>query len=320
MSRPKRYNAFSDELKRVFGCKVQRISVDAGFTCPNRDGTLDSGGCIFCGGSGSGAYSIRPGLSVAAQVEDGKEIMRRKYRAERFIAYFQAYSNTYASVERLAALFEEALSVPGVVGIIIATRPDCLPDAVLDYLARLGEHTYLWLELGLQSIHDKSLAFINRRHDYACFVDAQQRARAHGIRVCAHVILGIPGESREEMLAMAGALNRLNVDGVKLHLLHVMKGTRLAEMYGQGEVALLDRDGYSGLVCDFLELLDPAVLIHRLTGDGGRDNLVAPLWSLNKFEVLNLIDAELERRNSRQGLQVVEKQPSRRRPRKPPCD
>lgn len=308
MSRPKRYNTFSDELKRVFGCKVQRISVDAGFTCPNRDGTLDREGCIFCGGSGSGAYSIRPDLSVAAQVEDGKEIMRRKYRAERFIAYFQAYSNTYASVERLRALFGEALSVPGVVGIIAATRPDCLPDDVLDYLARLGEQTYLWLELGLQSIHDKSLAFINRRHDYACFVDALQRAGARKIRVCAHVILGLPGESREEMLAMAGALNLLGVDGVKLHLLHVMKGTRLAEMYGQGEVALLDRDGYAGLVCDFLELLDPAILIHRLTGDGGRDNLVAPLWSLNKFEVLNLIDAELERRDSRQGLRAYYEQ------------
>jgi len=302
VSRPKRYNAFSDELKRIFGCKVQRISVDAGFTCPNRDGTLDREGCIFCGGSGSGAYSIRPDLSVAAQVEDGKEIMRRKYRAERFIAYFQAYSNTYGSVERLSALFGEALSVPGVVGIIVATRPDCLPDDVLDYLARLGEETYLWLELGLQSIHDKSLAFINRRHDYACFVDARKRALARKIRVCAHVILGIPGESREEMLAMAGALNLLGIEGVKLHLLHVMKGTRLAEMHGQGEVPLLDRDGYAGLVCDFLELLDPSVLIHRLTGDGGRDNLVAPLWSLNKFEVLNLIDAELERRNSRQGL------------------
>lgn len=301
MSPPKRYNTFSDELKRIFGCKVQRISVDAGFTCPNRDGTLDSEGCIFCGGSGSGAYSIRPHLSVAAQVEDGKEVMRRKYRAERFIAYFQAYSNTYASVERLSALFGEALSVPGVVGIIVATRPDCLPDPVLDYLARLGEETYLWLELGMQSIHDKSLAFINRRHDYACFVDALKRAQARKIRVCAHVILGLPGESREEMLAMAGALNLLGVDGVKLHLMHVMKGTRLAELYGQGKVALLDRDGYAGLVCDFLELLDPAILIHRLTGDGGRDNLVAPLWSLNKFEVLNLIDAELERRNSRQG-------------------
>jgi uncharacterized protein len=302
MSQPKRYNSFSDELKRVFGCKVQRISVDAGFTCPNRDGTLDGEGCIFCGGSGSGAYGIRPELSVAAQIEDGKEIMRRKYRAQGFIAYFQAYSNTYAPVERLRALFDEALSVPGVVGIIVATRPDCLPDDVLDYLARLGERTYLWLELGLQSIHDKSLAFINRRHDYACFVDALQRTGARKIRVCAHVILGLPGESREEMLAMAAAMNRLGVDGVKLHLLHVMKGTRLAEMYGQGEVALPDRDGYAGLVCDFLERLDPAILIHRLTGDGGRDNLVAPLWSLNKFEVLNLIDAELERRDSRQGL------------------
>ncbi|MDR3578929.1 MAG: TIGR01212 family radical SAM protein [Oryzomonas sp.] len=302
MPQPKRYNSFSDELKRVFGCKVQRISVDAGFTCPNRDGTLDGEGCIFCGGSGSGAYSIRPELSVAAQVEDGKEIMRRKYRARKFIAYFQAYTNTYAPVERLASLFDEALSVPDVVGIIVATRPDCLPDDVLDYLARLGEHTYLWLELGLQSIHDKSLAFLNRRHDYACFVDALQRTAARKIRVCAHVILGLPGESREETLAMAGALNRLGVDGVKLHLLHVMKGTRLAEMYDKGEVVLPDRDGYAGLVCDFLERLDPAILIHRLTGDGGRDNLVAPLWSLNKFEVLNLIDAELERRDSRQGL------------------
>jgi radical SAM protein (TIGR01212 family) len=306
MSQPKRYNSFSDELKRVFGCKVQRISVDAGFTCPNRDGTLDGAGCIFCGGSGSGAYGIRPELSVAAQVEDGKEIMRRKYRAQRFIAYFQAYSNTYAPVERLRSLFDEALSVPDVVGIIVATRPDCLPDDVLDYLARLGEQTYLWLELGLQSIHDRSLAFLNRRHDYACFVDALQRTAARKIRVCAHVILGLPGESREEMLAMAGALNRLGVDGVKLHLLHVMKGTRLAEMYDQGEVVLPDRDGYAGLVCDFLERLDPAILIHRLTGDGGRDNLVAPLWSLNKFEVLNLIDAELERRDSRQGLGIDE--------------
>jgi radical SAM protein (TIGR01212 family) len=306
MSQPKRYNSFSDELKRVFGCKVQRISVDAGFTCPNRDGTLDGEGCIFCGGSGSGAYGIRPELSVAAQVEDGKEIMRRKYRAQRFIAYFQAYSNTYAPVERLRSLFDEALSVPDVVGIIVATRPDCLPDDVLDYLARLGEQTYLWLELGLQSIHDRSLAFLNRRHDYACFVDALQRTGARKIRVCAHVILGLPGESREEMLAMAGALNRLGVDGVKLHLLHVMKGTRLAEMYDQGEVVLPDRDGYAGLVCDFLERLDPAILIHRLTGDGGRDNLVAPLWSLNKFEVLNLIDAELERRDSRQGLGIDE--------------
>ena len=279
----KRYNAFSHELKRVFGCKVQRISIDAGFSCPNRDGTLDTKGCIYCGGHGSGSYGIRRDLGVAAQLEDGKEVMRRKYRAHKFIAYFQAYSNTYAPVEVLRTLFDEALDVSEIVGIIIATRPDCLPDEVLDYLAKLSERTYLWLELGLQTSSDSSLKFINRHHDHACSVSAIERAKSRGLRVCAHIILGLPGETREEMLAMAGELNRLGVDGVKLHLLHVMKGTRLAEMYLQGGVELLDRDSYAGLVCDVLERLDPKILIHRLTGDGGHDNLMAPLWSLKKF-------------------------------------
>lgn len=301
----KRYNTFSAELKRLFGCKVQRISVDAGFTCPNRDGALDTEGCVFCGGHGSGSFGIRRDYSVAGQLEDGKEVMRRKYRAAKFIAYFQAYSNTYAPVNHLQALFSEALAVPDVAGLNVATRPDCLPDDVLDYLKELSHETYLWLELGIQSVHDKSLAFINRRHDHACSVAAVERARQRGLRVCAHVILGIPGETREEMLTSAGELNRLCVDGVKLHLLHVMKGTRLAEMYDRGEITVLDRDGYAGLVCDFLELLNPRILIHRLTGDGGHDNLIAPLWSLKKFEILNLIDAELTRRGTRQGARYT---------------
>ena len=308
MSSHKRYNTFSDELKRHFGCKVQRISVDAGLTCPNRDGTLDTEGCIFCGGHGSGSFGIRRGLSVAGQLEDGKEVMRRKYRAEKFIAYFQAYSNTYASVDQIRKLFSEAQAVSDVVGVIIATRPDCLPDDVLEYLQELSRETYLWLELGIQSIYDRSLLFINRRHDYAASVDAVRRAKSRGLRVCAHVILGLPGETSAEMLAMAEELNRLGIDGVKLHLLHVLKGTRLAEMYGRGEVELLDRDGYAGLVCDFLECLEPHILIHRLTGDGGHDNLIAPLWSLKKFEVLNLIDAELERRNTWQGIRLSRQQ------------
>ena len=302
MSLPKRYNTFSDELKQVFGCKVQRISVDAGFTCPNRDGSLDTEGCIYCGGHGSGSYGIRRELDISAQLEDGKEVMRRKYRASKFIAYFQAYSNTYSTVDHLRELFSEALAIPDVVGLIIATRPDCLLDAVLDYLQELSRHTYLWLELGLQSMYDRSLELINRRHDHVCSVDAILRAKSRGLRVCAHIILGLPGETREEMLAMADELNRCGVDGVKLHLLHVMKGTTLAEMYERGEVPLMDRDGYAGLVCDFLERLDPRILIHRLTGDGGRDSLIAPLWSLKKFEVLNLIDAEMARRGSCQGL------------------
>ena len=302
MTSAKRYNTFSDKLKQVFGCKVQRISVDAGFTCPNRDGSLDTEGCIYCGGHGSGSYGIRRDLDISAQLEDGKEVMRRKYRASKFIAYFQAYSNTYSTVDHLRELFSEALAIPDVVGLIIATRPDCLPDDVLDYLQELSRHTYLWLELGLQSMYDRSLELINRRHDHACSVDAIFRATSRGLQVCAHIILGLPGETREEMLAMADELNCCGVAGVKLHLLHVMKGTALAEMYERGEVPLMDRDGYAGLVCDFLERLDPRILVHRLTGDGGRDSLIAPLWSLKKFEVLNLIDAELARRGSCQGF------------------
>ncbi len=301
MSIAKRYSTFSGELKRVFDCKVQRISIDAGLTCPNLDGTLDNRGCIYCGGHGSGSYGIRRELAITGQLQDGMEVMRRKYKASAFLAYFQSYSNTYAPVELLRRMYGEALAVPGVVGMISATRPDCLAVDIMDYLEELNGRTYFWLELGMQSMHDKSLELINRRHDHACLVDAVRRAKARGLRICVHVILGLPGESKAEILAMAGELNRLQVDGVKLHLLHVMRGTALADMYARGEVDVMDRDGYAGLVCDFLELLDPRILIHRLTGDGGRDNLIAPLWSLKKFEILNLIDAELERRGTCQG-------------------
>lgn len=305
MQSVKRYNAFSEELKRVFGVKVQRISIDAGFTCPNRDGLLGRGGCIFCGGHGSGSHGIRRDLGIAGQLEDGKELMRRKYKAGKFIAYFQSYSNTYAPAEQLRKLFADALAVTDIAGLIIATRPDCLPDDVLDCLAEMHAKTYFWLELGLQSIHDRSLELVNRRHNYACSLSAIERARARDLRVCAHVILGLPGESREDMLATIDELNRTGVEGVKLHLLHVMKGTRLAEMYKDGRFTLMERDEYVALLCDVLERLNPAILIHRLTGDGGHDNLVAPLWSLKKFEVLNQIDAELERRSVRQGCRLT---------------
>ena len=296
-----RYNAFSEELKRVFGCRVQRLSVDAGFTCPNRDGSVGVDGCIFCGGKGSGSFGILHGAGVAEQLEHAKEVMVRKYKASLFIAYFQSYSNTYAPVELLKRLYDEALAVPEVAGLIVGTRPDCLPEAVLDLLAAYAERCYFWLELGLQSALDRTLARIGRGHDLASFSDAVAGSQARGIRVCAHIILGLPGESREEMLSGAEFLNAAGVAGVKIHLLHVMRGTPLASQYRDGSVRVLDRDEYVGLVCDFLERLDPGIVVHRLTGDGNRADLVAPLWSLQKFEVLNLIDGELARRGSRQG-------------------
>lgn len=301
----KRYNAFSEELKRVFGCRVHRISIDAGFTCPNRDGTVGTAGCIYCSSRGSGSFGIARGLSVAGQIEDGKDIMIRKYKAGKFIAYFQAYTNTYTTVESLRRMYEESLSVQDVVGLIVATRPDCIPSDILDVMEEYSRKTYFWLELGLQSVSDRTLKFINRGHDFAAFVDAVRRCRERGIRVSAHVILGLPGESREEMLSSASMINEMGIEGIKLHLLHVMKNTRLAELYKKGEVGIMEMDEYVSLVCDYLEMLRPEVLVQRMTGDGGHDYLIAPLWSLKKWEVLNAIDGELRRRGSFQGSSIL---------------
>lgn len=300
----KRYRIFSEELKRVFGCRVHRISVDAGFSCPNRDGTVGSAGCIYCGGAGSGSFGIVRERGVAEQLEHGKEVMVRKYKAKKFLAYFQAYSNTYAPVERLRTLYDEALAVEDMVGLIVGTRPDCLPSETLDLLAEYAQRTYFWLELGLQSHLDRTLSLIGRGHDFSSFTSAVKECKDRHIRVSAHVILGLPGESREEMLAGAEVLNALGVDGVKIHLLHVMRDTKLADDYAHGRVKVMERDEYVGVVCDFIERLDPSIIVQRLTGDGNRDHLLAPLWSLKKFEVLNTIDSELERRGSRQGSRV----------------
>lgn len=299
----KRYNPFSEELKRLFGCRVHRISVDAGFTCPNRDGTVGTTGCLFCSDRGSGSFGIARGESIAAQLEHGKEVMARKYKAKQFLAYFQPYSNTYAPPETLASLYDAALAVPDIVGLIVGTRPDCLPAETLDLLTAYHRRTYFWLELGLQSPLDRTLAAINRGHDSAAFVAAARTAKQRRLRLSVHVILGLPGESRSEMLSSAALLNDLGVDAVKIHLLHVSRNTPLAERHARGEVRTLAKDEYVGLVCDYLERLEPRIFIQRLTGDGGRD-LLAPDWSAAKFEVLNAIDAELERRGSRQGSRL----------------
>jgi radical SAM protein (TIGR01212 family) len=301
----KRYTTFTAELRQRFGCRVQRISLDAGLTCPNRDGSLGIGGCSFCGDRGAAAVGVQTELPLAEQLQRSKEYLRHKFRADRFLGYFQAYSNTYASVEALRSLYQTVLDDSELVGMIIGTRPDCLPEPVLDLLSELHQQTYLWLELGMQTMHDQTLAAINRGHDHTCLVEAVQRCQDRGLRVCVHLILGLPGETREQMLASVRELNRLGVDGVKLHHLHVLKGSRLVDNYQRGGLQLLGREEYVQLVCDALELLDPRIVIHRLMGDG-RSELLAPDWSRRKLEVLNLIDAELLKRDSRQGCRLSE--------------
>lgn len=301
----KRYQLYSEQLKQTFGGRVHKISVDAGFGCPNRDGGRAGGGCLFCDPDGSGSVGIERALPIAAQIEAGKEVMVRKYKAKQFIAYFQPFSNTFAPVETLRQRYDEALGVDGVVGLAVGTRPDCLEGEMLDLLADYSRRTDFWLEIGLQSVHDTTLDFLRRGHDYATFLKVYEGAMQRGIRVCVHIILGLPGEDREAMLAIADEMARLKVDGIKIHLLHVLRGTELGERYEREEIDVLDQDEYVALVADFIERLHPQTLIHRLTGDGPRNILLAPLWSLNKWEVLNAIDAELERRETTQGSRCV---------------
>lgn len=297
----KPYNLFSDHLKQLFGRRIHKISVDAGFSCPNRSGTRNLPGCLFCRPDGSGAVGIRQGLSVRDQLEDGKEVMIRKYKAGGFIAYFQPFSNTFAPVETLRALYDEALNVEGVVGLAVGTRPDCISARAMELLGGYARRTYLWLELGLQSIHDTTLSAINRGHDYETFLQTFHAGREVGIRVCAHVILGLPGESRKHMLETAAEMARLRVDGIKIHLLHILDNTPLADLYRTGGVRVMEQAEYISLAVDFIERLHPETLIHRLTGDGPRDHLLAPLWSLNKWEIINAIDDEFRLRKSCQG-------------------
>ena len=301
MSKPKRYHAFNQELRDVFGKKVIKVSLDAGFTCPNRDGTLGEEGCVYCSPRGSGDFAGGRELSVHDQFAEVREKMRKKWPAADYIAYFQAYTNTYAPVGELRKVYEEALAEENVVGLAVSTRPDCLPRDVLDYLEELQARTYLWVELGLQSIHEKTLIWLKRGHDYGQFLRGFEQLHSRGIRVCAHIILGLPGESREDMLETARALAGLPLAGVKIHLLHILKGTPLAAIYQDNPFPLLTKEEYVALIADILEILPPQTVIHRLTGDGPPDDLLAPLWSRKKWEVLNAIDAELERRDSWQG-------------------
>lgn len=297
----KRYYDLNTYLRSVFGERVQKLTVDAGFTCPNRDGKLSTKGCIYCNpkGSGTGAHAL--GLSISEQINQSKPGVAKRYKAKKFMVYFQAFTNTYGPIEKLKKVYDEALSFDDVVALSIGTRPDCVEEPVLELLGDYAKSRLIWVEYGLQSIHDKTLALINRGHDFACFKKALRETQKKNIKVCAHIILGLPGENREMMLESAKAIGDLGVDGVKIHLLYVAKKTALEVMYKQGDYRCLEQEEYSALVCDYLELLPPEMIIQRITGDPHPDELVAPLWPLKKTDTTNLITKMLEERDTFQG-------------------
>ncbi len=298
----KRYRDFNTYLKEIFGERVQKISLDAGLGCPNRDGAISRMGCIFCDrrGSGTGAL-INHGLSITRQIAEAKGFIQKRYKAKKFIAYFQSFTNTYAPVSHLKGLYDEALAQKDMLGLSVATRPDCVDREILTLLSSYQADHLVWLEYGLQSSHDKTLKLINRGHDVSCFEQSVLMADEYPINICAHIILGLPGEDREMMLQTARFLSNLPIRGVKIHLLYVVKDTPLSELYHREGFRCLNRKEYANLVVDFLELLPPDMVIQRLTGDPIQSELVAPLWAKEKQLNLKLIQTTLERRETWQG-------------------
>jgi uncharacterized protein len=297
-----RYFAYNYYLRGRFGGRVQKVSLDAGFTCPNVDGTVARGGCVFCDNRSFSPSRRLPRATIAGQLEQGMRVLRRRYdNVAHFLAYFQPATNTYAPVERLRALYTEALDHPDVVGLVVGTRPDCVPDEVLDLLGELAGQTYRLVEYGMQTMHDRSLDWMNRGHGHQAFLDALARSRDRGFEIGAHVILGLPGETRDDMLATANELARLRVDAVKIHNLYAVKNTPLADWVRSGEVTLMGRDEYVETLVDFLERLPPTCLVERISGDAPPDYLVGPDWCLNKPALRAAVDAEFERRDTWQG-------------------
>jgi len=297
----RRYYSFSRFLRERFGTKVYRVTVDGGFTCPNVDGTVAVGGCVYCDNRSFSPNRRLPRTSIRDQVQRGVTLLEDRYGAHRFLAYFQAATNTYAPVDKLRRLYDEALEHPQIVGLVVGTRPDCVPDPVLDLLQGYAHDRYVSLELGLQSIHDRSMDWMNRGHHFDSFLDAVRRCQGRDLTLSSHVILGLPGETHDDMLATAETLARLPVHAVKIHNLHVVRDTPMEAMYLAGEVRMFERDEYVAIVCDFLERLPSSMVIDRLSGDAPPDYLVAPQWCLDKPALLRAIHEELERRDSWQG-------------------
>lgn len=296
----KRYHTLNYHLINKFGEKVYKAVIDAGFTCPNIDGRCGRGGCAYCS-DGSGEFTHGSKLSVTEQLQKERERIAGKHENPKLIAYFQAHTNTYAPVEVLRKKYNEAFSFPDVVGMSIATRADCIDGKIADLLAEFSEKTYLTIELGLQTVHDKTACEFNRGYNYETFLEAYKLLRRHNIRICVHIINGLQGETKEDMLETARAVGELCPDAVKIHLLHIVRGTRYAALYEKGEITPMSKADYIETVCAQLEYLPAQTVIERITGDGGKDTLIAPLWSLDKISVLGGIDKEMNQRNTYQG-------------------
>ena len=301
----KRYHTWNYYLRQKFGEKIFKVSLNAGFTCPNVDGTLGYGGCIYCSREGSGDFAGNPNDNLRKQFDEIKTMMLKKWPNAKYIGYFQAFTNTYAPLEVLKERYETVLGFEDVIGLSISTRPDCLPDDVVDYLAELNERTNLWVELGLQTIHDETSEIINRGHSYQDFLDGFKKLKDRNIKTVVHIINGLPGEDKEMMMQTAKAVADMGADGIKIHLLHIIKDTPLRDFLNNGQIVPMEQEEYINLVCNQLEILPEEMVIHRLTGDGKRDELLAPLWSLKKWEVLNRIDDEMKRRGTFQGSKYV---------------
>lgn len=292
------YYSLNRYLKDTFGEKVYKIAIDGGFTCPNRDGTLDTRGCIFCSGTGSGEFAGKRTDSVTSQIEKGKERLRGKIKNGKYIAYFQAFTNTYAPIPRLRAAFEEAMQHQDIVALSIATRPDCLPEEVVLLLQELNQKKPVWVELGLQTIHEKSAEYIRRGYGLPVYDDAVKKLKKIGVQVIVHVILGLPGESEEDMKATVSYVGKSGADGIKLQLLHVIRGTDLEKDYRMGKFNTLEMDAYVRLVADCIALLPKNMVIHRMTGDGDKKTLIAPEWSRDKKRVLNALNEAIRQKDN----------------------
>jgi uncharacterized protein len=303
----KRYNSYHDYLKERFGCRVNKVSVDMGFTCPNRDGSITRGGCVYCNNDSFVPPYARARYSIHDQITRGMDYLTKRFKAQKFIVYFQAYTNTYDEAEKLEGMYREALKYEGVVGITVGTRSDCIDEEKIDIFERLAKECYVSLEYGIESVYDKSLEFMNRGHDYGSVLDAFEMSRGRGFELGAHIILGMPTETGEEMLAMADEVSALGIDCLKIHNLHIVKNTQLARIYKEKPFSLFGYEEYLDFIVRFLERLSPRIVVERFFTDTPRSLLIAPGWNKSHIEVIRGIEEELERRGTCQGRLYTEK-------------